>query len=213
MQNSNNFEIEKILLENNIQIYGFTRLNSIKKIPSGLGFAKYFVLRKFKYAVVFGIPLVGFHSNKEGNAKNMVLESIANEILELFEKKHKLALIIHPEDEVNPIKRVGLFSLKVLAKEAGIGWQGKSLLVISPEFGAIHRLIAILTDMELSTTKKIENQCGDCSLCIINCPRSALKNASYKNYPKKRNEVIDIDKCLGDFGCKVCLEICPWNKK
>lgn len=135
-------------------------------------------------------------------------------MLHLIEKEKHAALIIHTEDEFDPLNRKGMMSLKALTKGAGLGWQGRSLLIVSPKFGPLHRLIAILTDMPLIANNQLLNQCGDCYLCIEKCPTNALKFSKFIDYPMKREDVIDITKCNGDDGCKICLNVCPWyNKK
>ena len=41
-----------------------------------------------------------------------------------LENKGYRHVIIHTEDEFNPINRLGFMSLKILVKTAGLGWQG-----------------------------------------------------------------------------------------
>ena len=82
------------------------------------------------------------------------IEKAALEIMSFLEGCGYPSLIIHTEDEFDPINRIGLLSLKVLAKEAGLGWQGRSLLIVSPEYGPIHRLIAILTNIPLIANRQ-----------------------------------------------------------
>ena len=106
---------------------------------------------------------------------------------------------------------MGLLSLKALARAAGVGWQGRSLLVVSPGYGPLHRLGAVLTDMELQPDQPMENRCGDCSLCVENCPTCALTLAKFNDHPQQREEVLELYKCLGDNGCMICIESCPWG--
>lgn len=101
-------------------------------------------------------------------------------------------------------------SLKVLAKAAGLGWQGRSLLIVSPQHGPIHRWIGVLTDMELPGDTPIPNQCGDCALCVEECPAGALNLAAFDDHPACREDVLDINLFRGDDGCIECLTVCPW---
>ena len=112
----------------------------------------------------------------------------------------------------DPINRLGFISLKLLAKAAGLGWQGRSLLVISPEYGPFHRLIAILTDLPLQANEAIKNRCGDCRKCIEACPQNALTFVAFNDHPSCREDVLDIQSCLGDNGCLVCILSCPLLK-
>ena len=133
-------------------------------------------------------------------------------LYELAMFRNILHLIVHTEDEFDPTNRIGLMSLKVLAKAAGLGWQGRSLLIVSPRYGPIHRWIAILTNMDLHDDEPIPNQCGDCSLCIDKCPQGVLTLAPFDDHPERREDVLDIGLCKGDDGCRVCLVVCPWAK-
>jgi len=140
------------------------------------------------------------------------MEKAALEVMTYLEERCQSALIIHTEDEFDPRQRMGLLSLKVLVKGAGLGWQGRSLLIISPEYGPVHRWVAVLTDIDLHADVPIPNRCGDCSLCIDKCPKGALTLVPFDDHPEHRAEVLDIQACLGDEGCRVCLVVCPWTK-
>lgn len=196
-----------------IDLVGFTNLTQIEGIPSGLAPNSIEIINRYPWAIIFGVQLGKLGKKISGIEVDLYLEKVALEMLTHFEEKGCSALIIHPEDEFDPINRKGLLSLKMLAKEAGLGWLGRSLLIVSPDYGPIHRLIAVLTEIELQSDGSIPNQCGDCSLCIEKCPRGALTFVSFDDRPRQREDVLNIDKCLGDFGCKLCLEVCPWGKQ
>jgi ferredoxin len=68
---------------------------------------------------------------------------------------------------------------------------GRSLLVISPEDGPLHRLVVILTEMPLDTGKPVPNQCGDCSSCVDECPVGALTLTTFDDHPLHREDVLD----------------------
>ncbi|MFX1358464.1 MAG: 4Fe-4S dicluster domain-containing protein, partial [Promethearchaeota archaeon] len=148
-----------------------------------------------------------------GGETALFLEKAAFSIMEYLEDKGYKQLIIHTEDEFDPINRLGFMSLKLLAKAAGLGWQGRSLLIVSPEYGPLHRLIAILTDIPLQANKVIKNECGDCRKCIEACPQNALTFNNFKDHPQHREDVLNIKSCLGDNGCMICILSCPWLKK
>ena len=164
---------------------------------------------RYRFAVVMGVHL----GKKSANEMNLFMEKAALETMSYLEGKGHNVLIIHPEDEFDPINRMGLISLKALAKGAGLGWQGRSLLIISPVVGPIHRCIAVLTNMELLADESLPNMCGDCSLCVDQCPHHALKLVQFDDHPDHREDVLDIHACKGDEGCKVCLVVCPWIKQ
>jgi len=215
-QESQNSEIECLkdfARKRGIDLVGFAVLTQIEGIPFGLALNSIEVINRYPWAIVFGVQLGKLGKKASGIEVDLYLEKVALEMLAYLDEKGCRALIIHPEDEIEPIHRKGLLSLKMLAKEAGLGWLGRSLLIVSPDYGPIHRLIAVLTDMELQSDGSIPNQCGDCSLCIEKCPSGSLTFVSFDDRPRHREDVLDVDKCLGDLGCKLCLEVCPWGKQ
>ncbi len=196
-----------------VNLVGIADLNQLEGMPIGLPFDSSGLLQKYQYAIVLGAQLGKLGDNVSGTETALFLEKAAFEVMGYLEEKRYKLLIIHTEDEFDPFKRIGLMSLKVLAKGAGLGWQGRSLLIVSPEYGPIHRLIAVLTDMPLQADKLIPNQCGDCSLCIDKCPQDALTLVPFEDHPERREDVLNIGVCKGDDGCKVCLLACPWVRQ
>lgn len=51
-------------------------------------------------------------------------------------------------------------SYSSFAVAAGIGWQGKSLLTVGPEYGPRIRLVTVLTGAELTPDTPSKNRCG-----------------------------------------------------
>ena len=168
---------------------------------------------KYLYAVILGVQLGKLGKDVTGVMADLFLERAALEVLNYLERKGYPCLIIHPEDEFDPVNRFGLVSLKVLAKEAGLGWQGRSLLIISPQYGPIYRLIAVATNLPLDPGHRMAGRCGKCTLCIKKCPAGALTLQYFDDRPVRREDVLDITKCKGDDGCLVCLEVCPWRTR
>jgi epoxyqueuosine reductase len=114
---------------------------------------------------------------------------------------------------------------RVLAKYAGIGWQGKNTCIINEEIGSYIFLGVILTSIELSTTHvnlPAADRCGSCTRCIEACPTQAI-TAPYQLDPRRCIAYLTIEK-RGDipeefhdaigrhvFGCDICQDVCPWN--
>lgn len=196
-----------------VDLVGIADLRLLEGMPYGLSSTPDGFLQHYQFAIVLGAQLYKLNKNISGTEVNLYLEKAALDVISYLEKKDYHALIIHPEDEFDSILRKGLLSLKVLAKTAGLGWQGRSLLIISPEYGPIHRWIAVLTNMNLVADKPIPNQCGNCSVCIDKCPHNALSFVPFEDHPEQREDVLDIRACKGDDGCIVCLVVCPWAKQ
>ena len=109
-----------------------------------------------------------------------------------------------------------------LAKRAGIGYYGKNCSIINNEYGSFIFIGYILTDLDLDYSEEMENNCGDCNLCIKACPTGALEG-EYKFNPKKcisyltqtkENIPLDLRKKMGAkiYGCDTCQLVCPKNK-
>ena len=196
-----------------VDLVGIAHLRLLEGMPTGIAPDSVGFLRRYQCAIVLGAQLGKLGKEASGTEVNLCLEKAALEIMAYLEEKGYQALIIHTEDEFDPFNRLGLLSLKVLAKGAGLGWQGRSLLIVSPEYGPIHRWIAVLTNMDLQADEPIPNQCGDCFLCVDKCPHGALRLVPFDDHPERREDVLDIRACRGDDGCKVCLIVCPWAKQ
>jgi epoxyqueuosine reductase len=195
-----------------IDLVGIADLHRLEDIPSASKTFMTSILNNFHYAIVLGAQLNKLGKHASGSEVSMFLEKAAIDVLAYLEEGRTPGLIIHTEDEFDPIQRMGLLSLKVLAKAAGLGWQGRSLLIINPKYGPVHRWVAVLTGMDLQADKPISNWCGDCSLCVDKCPTGALTLMPFVDHPEKREDILNIQACLGDEGCKVCLVTCPWAK-
>jgi hypothetical protein len=92
--------------------------------PAGL-------LKRSRYAIVLGAQLDKLGRRASGAETDLFLGRAALEITSYLEAKGHPAFLIHPEDEYDPVHRMGLLSLKALAKTAGLGRQGRSLLIVS----------------------------------------------------------------------------------
>jgi ferredoxin len=109
---------------------------------------------------------------------------------------------------------------KMVATLAGLGWIGKSTLLVSPRYGARVRLSAILTDAVLQSDEPVlQSQCGECSACVDACPVGAIRNRNWSQ-GIDRCSLIDIHRCndhlwktAATLGrkqvCGLCLKACP----
>jgi len=110
-----------------------------------------------------------------------------------------------------------------LAYKAGMGYYGKNCNIINQRYGSFIFIGYMLTDLEIDDFDDIvENQCGDCELCLTACPTNALED-SHRLNPKRcisyltqtKDEIdIDLKKRMGVkiYGCDTCQLVCPKNK-
>jgi epoxyqueuosine reductase len=109
------------------------------------------------------------------------------------------------------------------AAQAGIGWHGKSTMLIDQRLGTWFFLAEILTTLELPPDESISNRCGTCERCIHACPTGAITGPhkldarrciSYLTIELKGAIPLELRPLVGNriFGCDDCLEACPWNR-
>lgn len=112
---------------------------------------------------------------------------------------------------------------KVWAVKSGIGWMGKNTNVINSELGSFFFLSEILINAELDYDKPADDLCESCRICIDACPTGALFDEykldanlciSYQTIESKE-EIIPsyIDTRGWIFGCDICQDVCPYNKR
>ncbi len=109
------------------------------------------------------------------------------------------------------------------AEQAGIGWIGKSGILLSQDFGTWLVLGEIITTLELTPDQPEQDHCGTCTACIDSCPTQAItepyvvdsnKCISYWTIEHRGEFPQEIEKSLDGwvFGCDVCQTVCPFNK-
>lgn len=112
---------------------------------------------------------------------------------------------------------------KPIAEAAGLGWQGKSTILVEKKRGTWSFLGSIVTTLDLPASKGGKDYCGNCTRCIDCCPTQAIispykldasKCISYLTIEHKGSIPHEYREAVGDrvFGCDECLDVCPWNK-
>jgi epoxyqueuosine reductase len=113
---------------------------------------------------------------------------------------------------------------RALAVKGGLGWIGKNALLINPKFGSFVFIGELLTDIEMEFDGSLEEQCGNCNLCIDACPTSAIiepytidarKCITYHTVEKRPDSPsVELLANFGNhiYGCDACQTICPYNK-
>jgi epoxyqueuosine reductase len=108
------------------------------------------------------------------------------------------------------------------AARSGLGWTGKHSLTIHPKYGSYILLGELYINLEIAPDLPIADRCGSCTRCMDACPAKAIVAP----------HVVDARRCLSYltieykgalspstslhhwlFGCDICQDVCPWNKK
>ncbi len=111
------------------------------------------------------------------------------------------------------------------ARKAGLGWIGKNSNLIHRDLGSFFFIGEIILDLEMEYNSIPESDfCGACTACIEACPTNAILD----------NRTIDSKRCISYqtienkgaipedlrgkfehrvFGCDICQDVCPWNRK
>src|SRR5437016_1069963 len=113
---------------------------------------------------------------------------------------------------------------RVYVKYAGVGWIGKNTCILNQKLGSWLFLGVILTSLELEPDVPAPDRCGTCTRCIDACPTDALiapyqldanRCIAYLTIEKRGAIPEDIREGIGRhvFGCDICQDVCPWNRK
>ncbi len=158
-----------------------------------------------------------------GRDYHKVIASRIKRLLTMLQNSGKL-----PEEaEFRWLVDFGPFMERSYAEKAGLGFIGKNGMLINRKYGSWIFLSEILTNLELEPDRRdpfSHGHCADCRLCIDACPTGAIVHPrtidsrrciSYLTIERPS----EIPEALADrmgslfFGCDICQEACPYNRK
>ncbi len=157
---------------------------------------------------------------------NRILDELAFRTSVAFQKEGFRSLPIPASQILNREDWSAAISHKAVARLAGLGWLGKNLLLITPQFGPRVRLVTVLTEAPLIADMPVKNRCGNCLLCRDSCPAKAIKGVNTVDYYKDRNEALHFSRCVekltGEYAklpgigasiCGLCIKVCPFGRR
>lgn len=154
---------------------------------------------------------------------NQQLGIISIVIATFLQQNSYLSMPISPSLFPDKEKLCSNFSHKIGARLSGLGWIGKSGLLITPDYGPRVRFVSVLTNLRLRNSGYImDSRCGNCHACVDSCPVHAYTGrefvpeepremrynavACYDYHRQRKNEgKIDM--------CGYCVQACPYGKQ
>ena len=153
---------------------------------------------------------------------NTRLNQIVSRLSGLLQGDGYRAFPIAAAERANGKDMYGLLSHKLAAHLAGLGWIGKSCLLVTPGVGPRVRWASILTDAPLMAGQPLAERCAKCTECVDICPVHAFTGRSF--CPDEPREArYDAHKChaylkqrdeqVGVRVCGLCVYVCPYGRK
>jgi len=163
------------------------------------------------------------------NELNMKTEAISNLLKTYHIEAYPIKATV-ADSELNDTYEKTLrysFSHKLAATRSGIGWIGKTDLLITSRFGPRVRLASVLTTANISNSGVPinESQCGSCNICVNHCPAKAATGQLWTTSidrdvffdPFKCREYcrqISAERIKKEISiCGICVSVCPKGKK
>lgn len=155
---------------------------------------------------------------------NQRLDLVASQVFGFLQKQGYSAMPIPASQRVDDEGICAVFSHKLAAHLAGLGWIGKSCLLVTPEVGPRVRWTTVLTDAPLAITgERLDERCGACVQCVEICPVRAFTGRAFRD-DEPREARYDAGKCDRYFAkmrekdaqaavCGLCLYVCPYGNK
>jgi epoxyqueuosine reductase len=149
---------------------------------------------------------------------NRILNSITKSIAIIFGGISEQATLEGYTNKINYVEEYFdlCVSHRVFAESAGLGWRGKSGLIVTPEQGSALRLSTIFVPNEIKSEKKNHKDCGDCRACLMICPflkelacqvRGPVKHVDYRQNCLMRLKNVGLENEV----CGICLRVC-WEQ-
>ena len=151
---------------------------------------------------------------------NPHVDSISLMLAQSLERAGFQAFIVPSSQTVDKTEHSGVFSHKLAAHLAGLGWIGKSALLITPEHGPRVRWGTVLTDAPLEAGRPMSEMCQDCDACVAGCPAGAFTGRAFDK-AGPRSDIFAAEACYRYLSkreplpgaCGMCVYVCPFGRK
>ncbi|MDD4879837.1 MAG: hypothetical protein PHR22_05240 [Candidatus Omnitrophica bacterium] len=215
-----NYEKLKAIAEGEgASLFGVADVSSIK---DGFVIEPKSVLKELDYGISIGVRLAGrivetvvdepskiyaFHYKRV----NSLLDEIAVKLANFIQNSGFSAFPV-PASLVEDWGLMrGAVSHKDVGRLAGLGFIGRSGLLVNPEYGAAVRYATVLTDMPLKVDRPVDISCGECAACVAACPAKAVKKDPKDLDLKACRELLKTFANKAGIGhsiCGICVKVC-----
>jgi len=144
---------------------------------------------------------------------NRLLNHIAGQLAQRFGGVAEAATV---EGWVGQVKHVSDYfphcvSHRAFAEAAGVGWRGKSGLVITPEAGPALRFATVFVPQRLPPDERVLPGCGDCNACLEVCP-ILRPQEGYRERCRRRLAALGLEHEVCGICVRVCWEVVQSNQ-
>jgi epoxyqueuosine reductase QueG len=143
-------------------------------------------------------------------AVNYRLDQVALLLAHRLQQEGYSALPIPSSQVIDWERQKGYLSHRLVARQAGLGWIGRSNLLVNPEHGGRLRLVTILTDMPLPPDLPLDRTCSSCRACMGLCPAGAITERGYElSLCLAKLREFSSWRGIGVLICGMCVKACP----
>jgi epoxyqueuosine reductase len=216
-------EIATFLEEMKVDSFGIADMSLYQIDLVGLDAA---IKQSLPYAIVFGLVLsksildtvtdgpnqLYLHHYRQLNYR---LDMIGYLLSREIEKKGYQTMPFAASQVIDWQNQKGHISHKHIGVIAGIGWIGRSNLLVDPAFGGQARYNTVLTDMPLTAGKPLERACGECVACVAACPATAIREDAALFDHKGCYEMLGRfrkERNIGHHICGICVSACKGER-
>jgi epoxyqueuosine reductase len=222
-----NDELQSFLKSNGADLAGFADLKEIDLdsrdgFPYGISIAV--ALNPQVMSAIIKGPTAEYYA--EYKRVNDFLDELGQKTAQWLINKGYKAKARPATFEENKANLAAKLPHKTAATRAGLGWIGKSNLLITKKYGSAIRLVTVLTDAPVTAGQPInESLCAHCTHCVDACPAKAHTGKNWEA-GMPREAIVDVFACrekarslsMKSFGekvsvCGLCIVACPWTKK
>jgi epoxyqueuosine reductase QueG len=227
-------EIVKLLSTDSIDFYGIGYLSNDSERLTEYGYP---LAGEYSRTVSIGLalsnrivdmltfdppfPAVELYRHFCYDVVNRRIDGMLLRIADFLSRKGYESLPVPATGVTDKSRLFGTFSHKAAARLSGLGWIGKSSLLINGSVGPRARWGTVLTNAPLAPTgKPSDQQCGTCDVCVIKCPAHAFTGTEFRvgDDREVRYDAFACDeyltareKATGYRVCGICVKVCPFG--